>query len=493
MRCKNVFVLVFAVFFIGLASASFYFSDQGSLIIEKYQPSETLLADLNISFLNQSLSSNFTDSFGNYIYLNEILDGNPEYYTIFFDISNTSVSSAFQTLSFNGTGFQMPSTEGTFTYTLNLDGQQVFEKTFEVVSSGSAIQEALQQKKSLLNASKHEIGAYDSYTQNLLNEFLNISVIESELEYIEENYEMMSVEEQQQIVLNLSEMKIAEDLNQISYTTPMTFYPQREKINLDVLAEIGGGYFTGNYNEYLDAVYLWNNENLITSLTFQEFEIKYSLEEKEILRIFVFSFQRIGDTSNAYILIENPGNIIFEDLSLPVQEYNGYLYLMADEVYGALGFATTTDLDFLDVPLFVSPSTNFLEPVSIGEYERWEAQKKWLLFGLILFLVLFIGAITYILLQIWYRKRYETYLFKTKNNMYNIMVYIHNSKLKGMSKEDIEKNLKKSGWAKEQINYAMQKYHGKKIAGMIHPPMNIGSEPPKRTVKKTFNKNPGKK
>jgi transcriptional/translational regulatory protein YebC/TACO1 len=64
------------------------------------------------------------------------------------------------------------------------------------------------------------------------------------------------------------------------------------------------------------------------------------------------------------------------------------------------------------------------------------------------------------------------------------MVYIQGAKRKGMSRDDIIKNLKKAGWTKEQVNYALQKYEGKKIAGLIHPPLNIGSQEQEKKPKK---------
>lgn len=484
MRCKSSFILVFVMFLIGLASASFEFSNEGSFIIDKYQPSDSLKIDINISFLNQSLNSNLSDSFGNSIYLSELLQQNSEYHTIFFDISNTSISSAFQILSFNWTEFEAPSSERNLNYILRLNQEKVFEKEFRIVSSENAIEDMLETKKSQLNSSKSKISTFEEDVQSLLNSFINTNKIESELKYYEENYETMTIEEQEEILTNISSIKIPQDIYQKSYTTSMPFYPKREIINLDILAEINGEGFTGNYDEYLDAVFLWNNENLKTNVLFREIEIEYGPEEKDTLNIFLFTFDRIGSTEEAYILIRDTNDISFEDLSLPIQTYNGYLYLRLSEVYGTMGLMTEQNLDFVDFPLFVSPPFENLTPVKVGEYERWEAQKKWLLFGLILFLVLFIGAVIYSLLQIWYRKRYETYLFKTKNNMYNIMVYIHNSKVKGTPREDIEKNLKKAGWTKEQIGYALQKYEGKKIAGMIHNPMNIGSQEPKKEIRK---------
>jgi hypothetical protein len=95
-----------------------------------------------------------------------------------------------------------------------------------------------------------------------------------------------------------------------------------------------------------------------------------------------------------------------------------------------------------------------------------------LLFGIIVFIVLLIGVVAYVMLQIWYRRKYENYLFKNRNNLYNIMTFIQNAKKKGMGKEDILKDLKKANWTKEQINYAIKKYEGKKIAGIIGTPFN---------------------
>jgi hypothetical protein len=57
-----------------------------------------------------------------------------------------------------------------------------------------------------------------------------------------------------------------------------------------------------------------------------------------------------------------------------------------------------------------------------------------------------------------------------------MMVYIQTSKKRGMSREETLKNLKKAGWSREQISYAIQKYEGKKIPGMINHPMNMGAQ-----------------
>ncbi len=478
MRCKSIFILVFAVVLFGLASASFQVSQQGSVIKNKYEPSEYLQATLNISFFNQSLNSTFNDSLGNTVLLSTLLSQsyNSNYYYIFYDLTNTSINSAPQLFYIAGTSFQMPATEGNITYKLNLSDQKLFEKVLEINSQGKEIESALAVKYSDLNISKQEISEYDIQTQRILSEFFNISQIQEKLDLIEEEYENAAPNEYGSLLENITDVRIPKKITQTVNVNPMAFYPDREAINLYILAEIDGGEFLGNEDEYIDAVYLWNNEKLKTTIAFKEITAYYGIGDQERVNVYTFNFDKSDMNEEAYMIIGSLENVFFEDVTLPVQEYNEYLYLNLNDVYNTISFSTTSDINFLDIPVFISPSISKLTPVEVEEYERWQKPKKWALFVLIAVILILIGIVSYVLLQMWYRRKYETYLFKTKNNLYNIMIYIQNAKRKGMHRDDIIKNLKKAGWTKEQVSYALQKYEGKKIAGMIHPPLNIGSQ-----------------
>jgi hypothetical protein len=70
--------------------------------------------------------------------------------------------------------------------------------------------------------------------------------------------------------------------------------------------------------------------------------------------------------------------------------------------------------------------------------------------------------VIYIVLQRWYRKRYEDYLFKNKNDLYNLFNFIEMQRRKGASESDIHGKLKKAGWSSEQIKYSMRKHAGKR-------------------------------
>jgi len=471
MGCKVISVLVLTVFFLGLASASFSYLENGSSITTQYEPSDYLNASINISFNNQSLSSNFTDSLGHRIGLGALLNLVPGYHYSFSDITNTTINSAYQPLALNEADFQMPSSTGNFTYQLNLSGFKVFEKIFQMMSTNSLVQETIEEKTLDLEKTKTDIKTYDLFVQSILNEYLNITSIESQLQEIETDYEDANTPAEYTAILNrLANIKIPIDISESVNTNSVSFYPDREQINLDIVKNIGGGNYSENEEGYIDAIYSWNDASLKTSVTFREILINYGSNQGDTLRIFRFEFDRRNMQDEAYFIIKKLENLKFKENYLQTEE-SEYFYINLENVPDSIIFSTTEELSFFDVPAFISPSLTALTLPSVGPYEPFKPKtSKWILFGLILFLLLLIGSITYITLQMWYRRKYENYLFKNRNNLFNIMTYIQNAKKKGMPRDDIVKNLKKASWTREQISYAMQKYEKKKIAGIIERP-----------------------
>lgn len=471
MRCKEVFVFIFIIFLISFSSASFILSEEGSSINNQYDIPDYLKASINISFQNESLSSIFTDSLGNSITLKELLDITSGYSYEFNDNTDKTIDSEFQILEFNQANFSMPSNIGNFTYQLNFSGVQIFKKTFEITSIGNSVKEEIDKKYAEFNASKTEIKKYDLSIQNILNKFLNITFIEDDLNKIEIQYESArSDEEYNQVLENLSSIKIPEQISENINTNPIIFYPNRELINLDVLKSIAGGDYDENEQGYIDAMYLWNENNLGTKLTFKEMLINYGLNEESTLKIFEFEFDKTNLNSDAYFIIKDINDLKFEEGISPIEE-SGYSYINLNNISDKIIFSTTENVDFLSVPAFISPSLNNLEPATVGPYSPPEnLSSKWILFGVIAFLLLLVAIVIYVILQAWYRRKYENSLFKNRNNLYNIMTYIQSSKKRGMERDDIMKDLKKAGWTREQINYAIRKYEGKKILGIIQRP-----------------------
>jgi len=96
---------------------------------------------------------------------------------------------------------------------------------------------------------------------------------------------------------------------------------------------------------------------------------------------------------------------------------------------------------------------------------------NWTLFIVISILLLMIGFFGYLGMQLWYKNKYEKYLFPNRNDLLNLVLYIDNARNKGINEREIENKLKKSGWKSEQVSYAMKKYFGKKTGMLLEIPI----------------------
>lgn len=87
-------------------------------------------------------------------------------------------------------------------------------------------------------------------------------------------------------------------------------------------------------------------------------------------------------------------------------------------------------------------------------------------FGKFLLWIFVLGAGllgVYLVLQTWYKKYYENYLFQRKDDMYNLISFVKNSRTARLDEGTIRANLRKAGWSGEQITYAFNKLDGKRV------------------------------
>ncbi len=473
MRCKSIFSVLVVLFFISFIAASYDFSKDGSTLTKTYQISDYLEGRINISFQNESNYSNFTDSLGHSIMLVELLAENPKYEYTVNKSTNKTIDAYYDFLQLDDIYFQMPSTAGNFTYYFNFSGKNLMKERFVINSPfQNTLAKDIAEKKAEFNATKKEISAYNLFLQEIIYGYLNFTKMEESLLVTEANYKIATAEyEYEDVSKNLSKLVLPNQITKITETQSIGYYPERSSINMEALKEIAGGEYEYNYGGYMDAIYFWNQDNLVTKVTYNRILFVYPSNQQS-LNIFKFDFEKNNSEQEAYFIVKNMQNMKFYgDYPLGETADSTYTYLKINDLTGSLVFSTTENVDFKTLPAFTSPSILDLEPFEVGEIEPFKESKKWILFGIIVGIVFFIGLTIYLLLQAWYKRKYENYLFKNRNNMYNIMTYIQTSKKKGMTNEDIKKNLKKANWNSEQINYALRKYEGKKIRGII------GSEP----------------
>jgi len=78
--------------------------------------------------------------------------------------------------------------------------------------------------------------------------------------------------------------------------------------------------------------------------------------------------------------------------------------------------------------------------------------------------------IIYMIIQEWYKKYYESYLFKNRDDLYNILTFIHNARLSNLDDNEIKKKLSAAKWGSEQMNYAFKRIDGRRT-GMFEIPL----------------------
>ncbi|MFH1607712.1 MAG: PKD domain-containing protein [archaeon] len=342
------------------------------------------------------------------------------------------------------------------------------ENTFDIiVSSPSYVaNKTLGEKLGYLKDVREQVSTYTLFQQKQLNSTLGMDLLESKLQEIKTAYDSaVTDEDYNKIISDLQALKIPSLISTIKSADSLVFYPEESNINLDVLELIGGGtYEISEEDKYVDAVLFWNQGNLDTKVTFTEILAKYESEEP-LLKIFEIDVSEKDSLSDTpYIILEKLDNLQFKD-NYQEEEISGYYYIEMLESSKTIVFSTTEDVDFVSLPLFISPSLDKLIISSSSSYPPGE-ETNWTLFIIIIAMVIVIGIITYVILHYWYKTKYENYLFQNQNNLLNLITYIDNMKKKGLSETDIAAKLKASKWKSEQIVYALKKHAGKRT-GMI--------------------------
>jgi PKD repeat protein len=337
-----------------------------------------------------------------------------------------------------------------------------FSSEFEInVGSASEVVPSLLSKiDSNIRFLESKFVVFSEFQKRSLINALGLEEIKEKVETLEENSKNAITESNYEEILNeILKIKLPETVGESFVGEGINFYPYTDVVNLEVLKIIGGGsYNPSKEQEYQEAILSWEIDNAEMELNFSEISAVYQEYQEPIVKIFEVSINNFYEEP-IYFIIKDMENLLFYT-DYPLVSQDGYKYLEIDSTQSII-FSTTEEIDFEELPIFVSPSLTEINILDLEEFNQGEFFKKWGLFILIIVGILVFTFVIYIVLQIWYKKKYEEYLFKNRNNLYNLVNYIKTSFANGMKESEIERNLKKAKWNSEQIRYAMRKYHGK--------------------------------
>ncbi len=364
---------------------------------------------------------------------------------------------------------------GTYTLTVTLTDANGASSTkgfsIEVLLVSQIVPTLLAQAKTNLNTLTAQIPSFTPFEQQALNSALDIDTLQTKLDELDAQAAAATTEEQFEAILGeLLNINLPLSLVKTMSSEELMFYPDGNNIDMNVIKEIGGGDFDASKEgKYRDAVLAWDSENTNIIMTYSEISAVYDTYNEPFLRVFDLAVTNSG--TNAYLIIKDMANLIFrEDYS--EQKVGGYYYidLISSDTSNNIAFSTIEPVDFITVPLFISPPISELTLAEWSPFTEEGTLKKWIVFTIVIILVFLIVTIIYLILQMWYKRKYENYLFKNRNNLYNIVTFIAAERKKETSDKDIAVKLKKAGWNSEQVTYALKKYAGKRT-GMYELPI----------------------
>ena len=242
---------------------------------------------------------------------------------------------------------------------------------------------------------------------------------------------------------------------------------------MDIVQSIGGGdYETRRIENYKNAVMAWQQENIELRMDFNEFSGEYDSDIDSLVNIFEISITEKKDiVHDYYLIIPKLENIGF---NRNLEEKDSFVYVNLKGISG-VNLYTTEDIDFSNLPAFIAPPINRLVVSDETIIPPDSKKQKIIIFILSMISLIVMGIIAYVIIYHWYKRKYEKYLFKNRNDLYNMVTYVNNSKKKGLDNRRITRNLRKSGWGSEQIRYVMKKYKGKET-GMAKIPLRLAKK-----------------
>lgn len=341
--------------------------------------------------------------------------------------------------------------------------------TFDVtvLPISEAIKEIYNQTDEKIKNLKLQIKSneFSSFEKRVINNSMNITNLEKELADIQVKIAAANTNEKIQSAFNkLIELEIPEKIKKEESGQNLLFYPEEDSINLNILKNITGGSYDSSQDQaYKEAIIMWEVENIETNITFSDIKAYYeSGESYPFVKTFEFTVnKKTNDTS--YLIMRKMEDLIFEQ-DYQRQTIGNYYYFLLNTPIKKITFSTTDpELTFENLPIFISPKITELSLVEDIVIIDDENNKKFILtnpkaFWTITIIVILIGMIAWVLIKIWYIRRYEHHLFLNRGNLINLTNYLKIAKMRDMDERSIIKKLKKVGWTSEQIKYVLNKY-----------------------------------
>jgi hypothetical protein len=352
------------------------------------------------------------------------------------------------------------------------DSQEVIgENSFKITveSPKNAINSTIKEYKIYLENVEQDLNElpeeYKPYFEDLIDiDSLKLKINNFEKEYkqyvsssetLEGDYVALMKE-----IINL-DIPVSIQFSEVS-NFPLAF--SKEDVDLeDIESVFGDGDYT-DVDKTKNRIVSWFIENVDVQIKRSVYSLFYLKSEEDILTEFdvLISPKETFDYKGYFMIGDVEENLIFRDnYEIPQKNtaVTGIVLSLSDDQN--VIFAKEGNTGFLGLGMYLTPELKILKTSEVTPGEKSMSNVFIVLLAIAGLLI--VALIIYYLLNRWYETKYESFLFKNKSNLRNLIYFIENAKKKGLSDEEIGKQLKKGKWSGEQINYALNTYKGNKV------------------------------
>jgi hypothetical protein len=385
-------------------------------------------------------------------------------------------------VSVTNTSFALHKYSNISNYTISVrfgEGNYTATRSFVIgsVNPRDALNDTLSAKRIKLNHANTDIVSMAGWYQNALSRIVDLDYYQSELNNIDSARSTAFTDQDFLGIASRLYNLVVPWAVIVTERKTSSLFEDYNSISPSIIQEINPSGINESADAYKSSIFSWELKNVNSSLTSSKVRVfDENGNSRDVMTLFDLNVRSLVKTESYLVIQKDISQITFNSAGASSAKKigtNTYFILPPE---GSLSFSFY--LNSSDDPvIFVSPRLNLLalgnsisvcnfnlvcEKSSGENYKNCRsdcAPVVWTWFWLA---VLFVFAlIAYTVLQVWYKMKYEEYLFKDRNQMYNLLAFIENAKLSKLSISQIKTLLSQRGWDKDQVQYALLKSDGK--------------------------------
>jgi len=366
----------------------------------------------------------------------------------------------------------------TMTLEVSAGGNLTSVNTFDinVISPEKAVKDSLIFKRNALNFIMDELANLPAWFSGPLGKLINVDSFEAELDILDKKRTSADAEDFIEIAKVLYDLDVPSAITFERYDSP---YLLAKLSNVDIEpVEIMGGKVSGSTDElYAKYILNWQALNIAGNFVSNIYSVStYSGESERILTTYSFNVKSEADEKSYFVINRPKSELFFKDGVSPKKAGDATVIILdpredvSFEFYYEGSEMTTHFVSpklssiVLEEDIDVNCNYNSVCEPDSGENSKTcrtdckPVGRMYLYIVLAIVLVFFL----YLVLQVWYKRRYEGFLFKDKRQAYNLLMYVTNARARGLKDNRTAAELRKQGWSSERVKYIIKKSKGKR-------------------------------